>query len=308
MPAIQLGEACIEIHIDKPEDLLTSLETDFSRRYLPRINVLSSCSEKDAVIYWLRDKEFRVLSTLYSTHSHDIFVVQGEPPEPYVNESPVFFLLQVFARALAKRGHILLTDSVVIEGRGKNILLLGFPHTGKSTIATIAYSRGLNVYSTENTVIKPSESRLLFVNGTRVLVFDPIIIDKYGLQVEFTRRTRHGYGIIDLDENKEVAGSDKVISIDEIYVVYTNFSSTGCSIAPVKGRKIAKLIWYFATSLIKGLDYYTPIPLDIPLDETTSNTIRKLIDVVVNGYSNRFYEVFGSPLDVFESITRASSY
>lgn len=303
MLGLKIRELCIEIVVDNPEYYAEGFSSDFARRYLPTMEIVDACSKPSAVIYWLNDPEFRVLSSTYSSYGEDIFVVQGYPPEPYINESPVFFLLQVLARALARQGYVMITDSIVIGSNQRNILLMGYPHTGKSTIATIAHSRGHVVYTTENTVVKVEESKVRLVTGSRVLVFDPIVVEKYGLTMKPSKTTRHGYGVIDLDQQQQFDQNRDNIYIDEIYVIYTSFSSTGFSKSPIKGRKIAKLLWSFGTSLIKGLDYYSPAPLNMPLDDQIIRPLKQLIEVVEKEYTDKFYEVFGSPLDVFESIT-----
>ncbi|MEM2025793.1 MAG: hypothetical protein QXW94_05835, partial [Desulfurococcaceae archaeon] len=294
---------CFEIHANEMHKLNEFLYSEFSRRYIPRINVSETClGRTSAVIYWLKGEGFQVLSSSYSSYGPDVYVVCGDLPRAYTNESPIFFLLQVLARGLAKTGLVLLTDSVAITTKSKTILLMGFPHTGKSTIATIAVNNGLTVRSTENTVVKIEEKSLKIVGGTRVLVFDPKIKDLYGVKVEPTSKTKHGYEILDLDALEPSSINKEEVDIDELYVIYTSFSAKGASISPIKGRKIEKLIWYFATSLIKGLDYYEPYPLNLPIDQPVAEAIVKFIEVVKENYSNKFYEVFGSPLDVVKDI------
>jgi len=302
MLRIKILDACIEIHVADPGKLESSLKSEFAKRYLPAFRLSGDCSTTDSTIYWLKNGDFEVLTTSYSEHGRDIYVVKGDPPEPYVNESPIFFILQVLARSLAKKGLIMLTDSVVISSGNKNVLLLGFPHTGKSTMASIAVSRGYDVYSTENTVVKIEEKKLIAVNGTRVLVFDPAVRSLFGVNIPRTNKTRHGYDILDLDQYMGNEFYEFDVAIDEIYVTYTSFSSTGASIVPVKGRKIDKLLWIFATSIIRGLDYYQPRPLDTPLDGKVLNTLTKFISEIRENYAGRIYEAFGSPLEVLKVI------
>ncbi|MEM0224364.1 MAG: hypothetical protein QXS24_01740 [Desulfurococcaceae archaeon] len=303
MLRLKIENTCIEIRTREPKELFESLNSDFSRRYLPPLSI-GDCSNIAAVIYWISGEEFTVLSASYSSNAPDIYVVSGDYPRAYENESPVFFLTQVLARSLAKEGYIMLTDSVSMEFSEKNVLVLGFPHTGKSTLSSIALSHGYRIYSTENTVVKLVDEVLHVVTGTRVLVFDPRVRDLYDVKVQSTSRTRHGYEVVDLDKyfNKELL--NRKIPIDEIYVIYTSFSSSGVSIAPVKGRKVEKLIWYFATGLLKGLDYYYPQPLDMPLDDKVLLTIRKFMETTRKKYGDKFYEVFGSPMEVFRAISR----
>ncbi|MEM4717915.1 MAG: hypothetical protein QXE81_04045 [Desulfurococcaceae archaeon] len=303
MTYIKLIDLCMEIYSKQLDKLLKSLESEFTRRYPPRLNLVDKCVEPSATIYWIENDDFKVLSTLYSSNSKDTYIVQGSPPEPYTNESPVFFLLQVIARSLVKKGYIILTDSVSIGGKSKNVLLLGFPHTGKSTIASIAISNNYNVFTTENTVLRIDRDRLRIITGTRVLVYDPAVKELYGVNITPHSRTKHGYEIIDLEKIDGIREFDREIIVDEIYLVYTSFSSTGFSRRPIKGRKISKLLWMFTTSLLKGLDYYYPHPLDTPLDENIINSINQFIGYVETKYSDRFFEVYGSPLEVFKSIT-----
>lgn len=292
----------MEIHATNPEKLESSLKSEFARRYLPAFTFSKDCLITDPIIYWLSDGNFEVLTTSYSKYGKDIYVVKGDPPEPYVNESPVYFILQVLARSLTKKGLVMLTDSVAISSENKSVLLLGFPHTGKSTMASIAISKGYTVYSTENTVVKIEGKKLVAVNGTRVLVFDPVVRSLFGVNIPSTSKTRHGYDILDLDQYMKNELNEFNVAIDEIYVTHTSFSSTGASIVPVKGRKIDKLIWIFATSIIRGLDYYQPYPLDMPLDELVLHTLTRFISETRMNYTGRIYEAFGSPLEVIKAI------
>lgn len=303
--SLSIADVCIEISTNSPEDLLRSLKSVFTRRYLPTIST-NRCSDVVAKIRWLREGEFQVLSATYSEIGVDMYVVRGEYPEAYANESPLFFLLQVFARALAKKGYVMLTDSVVIKLKTKTVLLLGFPHTGKSTISSIAVNEGYTVYSTENTVVKVVNGTIHTIAGTRVLVFDPKVRELYGVTIRSTGKTKHGYELLDLDTLTGGILSVSQVPIDEIYVIYTSFNSSGASIVPIRGRKVEKLLWYFATSLIKGMDYYYPQPLDMPLSGTVARTINELLSTVRDNYVGRFFEAFGSPLDLLRTMASHS--
>lgn len=300
MLSLKILDSCIDIWSREQVNLVNSLNSDFSRRYIPTLTPIDNCSDISATIYWLDGEGFDVISETYSENGPDTYVVVGKPPIPYVNESPVFFILQVLARSLVRKGYVVLTDSIVISGPGKTILLLGYPHTGKSTIASIALSNGFKVYSTENSVLETKRDRLVFKTGTRVLVFDPVIRRLYGVDIPSTGKTRHGYEIVDLDIFEKI--SEIEISIDEIYLLYTSFNGIGSSIVRVKGRKIDKTLWYFATSLLKGLDYYYPRPLDMPIGEKIYEVISDFTSKTRETYSDRFFEAFGSPLEVFKSI------
>ncbi|MEM1529816.1 MAG: hypothetical protein QXU03_00830 [Desulfurococcaceae archaeon] len=300
MLRLGIANVCIEVEAGNPAELLRALESSFTRRYLPTVN-LNVCSSIAAKVYWLPGKGFQVLSATFSSMEPDTYVVQGEYPEAYVNEPPVFFLVQVFARSLAKEGYIMLTDSVALRLNNKNVLLLGFPHTGKSTMSSIALSLGYEVYSTENTVVKANDA-IYIITGTRVLVFDPRVRELYGVTVKSTSKTKHGYEVVDLDALIGHTPHDLQVPVDELYVIYTSFNSSGVSTVPVKGRKIDKLLWYFATSLIKGMDYYYPQPLDMPMDSVVAKTINDFMNTARRSYAGKFYEVFGSPLEVLKAI------
>lgn len=295
-------DACIEVHTRQPERLYRSLVTEFARRYIPPIRICNDCSQVEAVVHWISGDEFRVLATSFSDELEDFYMVTGPYPEAYVNEGPLFFMLQVIARSLVRRGHVIITDSVFMNTGKKGILLLGFPHTGKSTITSIAIDRGYKVVSTENTIVRASGEKLEVESGTRILVFDPKIRELFGVKIGSTGKTRHGYELVDLDFLGARLGER--LYVDEIYVLYTSFSSKGVSATPITGRKVSKLIWYFAVGLLKGIDYYEPSPIDIPLTPRVMKTLTELIDVIKVRYSNRFYEVYGSPVEVFEYITQ----
>lgn len=304
MLVISVANTCLEIHGTELVKLEESLRSEFARRYIPYTEISATCPGRVmAVIHWTPGEKFEVLSNCYSSHGPDIYVVRGDFPKPYTNESALFFLLQVLARSLIKAGYLLLTDSVAFTARSKTILLLGFPHTGKSTIATIAVNMGFIVRSTENTILGNEGGRLKVVGGTRVLVFDPRVRDLYGVKVRSTGRTKHGYEVVDLDALASPPTGGDEDYIDRIYIIYTSFSARGASISPVMGRKVEKLTWYFATSLIKGLDYYEPRPLDMPIDQPVAETLDRFIKSVKENYSLKFYEAFGSPLDVLKAIT-----
>jgi len=100
MLRLKIENTCIEIRTREPKELFESLNSDFSRRYLPPLSI-GDCSNIAAVIYWISGEEFTVLSASYSSNAPDIYVVSGDYPRAYENESPVFFLTQVLARSLA---------------------------------------------------------------------------------------------------------------------------------------------------------------------------------------------------------------
>jgi len=264
----------------------------FPYRYLPSYR-LSGPGGGDAVVEWLEGGEaFQVDRVLLG--DVDRYLVRGAAPGAYVNESPYFFVLQVMARALEKRGALLLTDSASFHDpeTGRTVLLLGYPHAGKSTILAIAASRGYIPLSTENTVAVV-EDGLRIVGGSRVLVVDPYALELYRVELRAGERTRHGYLVLDL-RSLEAPARPRV---DEMYLVYCSFNSHGVGARPVKGRKILKTLWYFASATIRGLDYYEPHPpnlSDPALDARRASLLARLSEE----YGGGFMEVFGSHVDV----------
>ncbi|MEM1628577.1 MAG: hypothetical protein QXP02_03200 [Desulfurococcaceae archaeon] len=298
---IKSVDMCIEISSEMTNELTSALRSTFTRRYVPSFKIADNCQSKQAEILWIRGSGFRMISAEFQGPGGiDFYVIEGDPPMAYVNESPVFFMVQVFARSFAKAGYIVLTDSVSISIDGEAVLLLGYPHTGKSTISAIAYGHGYPVLSTENTIVKPSDKGLEIVGGTRVLVFDPRIKQLFDVKIEGVEKTKHGYEIIDLD----IIDGELVdpIKVSKIYVLHTSFSSHGVSLEPVKGRKIVKTLWYFATSLLKGIDYYEPMPVDMPITRDVKTSLEAFMNSAIRNYENGFFEVFGSPLEVFKKL------
>ncbi len=302
---LNVAGASIAIRYGEPGRLTSSLASTFSRRYLPPAKPTGCYEVPQALVEWLPGDGFTIESTVFSRNplEPDYYRVRGGLPEAYVNESPVFFLLQVIARSLARMGYALLTDSVAVSDGERAVLLLGYPHTGKSSISAIALTQGYYVLSTENTVVKPGNSKLEVYGGTRVLVFDPKVRELYGVRVKSPEVTKHGYELVDLDLLGTPKLPQKVVGV---YLLYTSFSSTGASLAPIRGRKVTKTVWYFATALLKGVEYYEPSPLDTPIDGAVANTLTKLLDTFSTSYSNSFYEAFGSPLEVFKAIVEVS--
>ena len=272
----------------------------FAGRYLPKFKVeeVDNVKDVDALIKWEVTENFFGVEK-YSLGKKDVFEVKSPPPQPYVCESPYFFLLQVLSRQYMKKGYVMFTDTVSFldPSTGEAFLILGYPHTGKSTILALAYSKGMIALSTENTLLKINRDYAEIVGGTKILVYDPIIKELYNITLTPQSMTRHGYGIIDLTSLEE-----PVPKIHSIYVIYCSFTSMGLNKKKVSGRKAMKLLWHFSSSVIRGLDYYEPIPLnlsDLALEEKLVNDLHHLVDI----YSGRFYEVFGSHRTVFEHIT-----
>ncbi len=277
----------------------------FARRYIPTFEFVSTntycrCS---AVIEWgISRSGFKVISKLLS-RDLDTYVVESQPPAPYVNESPYFFILQVLSRLYVKAGYLLLTDSVTFTKDGKEaVLLLGYPHTGKSTLLALALANDYIPLTTENTLLEVRGGEVRVIGGTDVLVYDPEIEDIYDVKVPYHDITKHGYRIYDLGTLKErVKALSNKPKVSTIYLQYCSFNSRGCSYRIVKGRKATKTLWHFATSIIRGDDYYEPTPMNLS-DEFIDSIISESIKEIAKEYSSRFYEVFGSHKEVFNSI------
>jgi hypothetical protein len=279
----------------------------FARRYLP----LESASVVDelpgdvgAVVEWLWGSGFSVEGYKLSVGDTDIYTIRSGAPEAYTNESPVFFLLQVAARLYAKRGLALFTDTISFAdpSNGRAVLILGYPHSGKSTLLALAAAEGYTPLSTENTVVRVDGDAAWVLGGSRVLVVDPRAVERYlpPSSLKPTGRTRHGYLIVDLDDSYSL----KPFRVEAIYVIHCSFASSGASFEPVTGRKAEKLLWHFATSLLKGDDFYKPHPLC--LDEGVEANVASIVSRMAAIYKGRFYEVFGGHRDVFREIVRRS--
>ncbi|ACL10661.1 hypothetical protein DKAM_0335 [Desulfurococcus amylolyticus 1221n] len=304
---LKIGGVCIGFYGEDLVAIVESFTNSFSRRYLPDPRLCEHCNSRGIEVSWIRGQGFNVVAAEYYNSSGlpDRYIVEGGPVEPYVNESPVFFLLQALSRRLLLEKRVVLTDSITIHipGTDKAILLLGYPHTGKSTIASIAYSRGFNLLSTENTVVEASDNGLYVKSGSSVLVYDPRVKDLYEVRITPQGKTRHGYEIIDINNSDREKLFEKGVRISSIYILHTSFSSSGVSLEPVKGRKISKTLWYFATGVLKGVDFYEPAPLDMPLNGLKT-CLLEFLNIVRRMYEDRVFEVFGSPLEVFNEITR----
>jgi len=296
----------IGLGVEAPEELARGLKEGFTslfaRRYLPVKEVGIDGDKVLATLHWRPGSGFGIEGYRLSDKGVDEYVVSGEPPAPYTNEPPVFFVLQVAARSYARSGLLLLTDSVTLYDpvSGNAALLLGYPHGGKSTVAALALTRGLRVVSTENTVARVSPGGLEVLGGTEVLLYHPRVEERYKVKppIEPSDVTRHGYRVLDLAPYTEL---DKPARITHIFVLHCSFASHGASLEPVKGRKIAKTLWHFASSLIRGDDYYDPHPLSLTskeLDERIAGAVRE----VASRYTGRFYEAYGAHDKVLDKI------
>lgn len=293
------------------DSIVEGLKHSFAGRYIPSFTIGTSRPAGvfiGARVLWkLVDEGFKVEYYRLGLYGGvDVYSVVSAPPAPYVNESPYFFILQVLARQYSRRNKIVFTDAVSFMDGGEAVMLLGYPHTGKSTLTALALDNGLSPLTTENTIVELRGSKAYVVGGTGVLVYDPVIRKLYGVRIPVHEETRHGYHVVDLDrvepERKKVLG--KGVPIDRIYVLHCSYSSIGADYKLVKGRKIVKTLWYFATALIKGVDFYEPAPLDLSTDHETMEKIAESIRAIARMYDNKFYEIFGRHDKVFQLITR----
>ncbi|AFK21891.1 hypothetical protein Py04_0289 [Pyrococcus sp. ST04] len=228
----------------------------------------------------------------------DEYKIESPKPSAYGNEAPIFFLLQAVARASAKVGRVVVTDSVAVYEDGEVVLFVGYPHTGKSTISVLALAKGLNVLSTENTVVEVKDS-LRVVGGTEVLVYDPSVKHIYGVNVPHDSSTKSGYLIKDLKGEMRENILKKKPKVSKIVLLHAAFNCSGYSFSQMRGRKIKKTLWYFSTALLKGLDYYEPMPLHVPLNDKIKETLAKFLDVAS---SLDMIEAFGNHKSIFEAL------
>ncbi|MCD6323799.1 MAG: hypothetical protein J7L55_01670 [Desulfurococcales archaeon] len=287
------------------KDVAGGLEDPFAGRYIPKFRVrpLIAPESSDAVIKWLRVGEgFELVS--YDLSDVDHFEIRSAPPKPYVNESPYFFILQVLSRQYVKKGYLMLTDTVAIHNprNGETHLFMGYPHTGKSTLLALSLGLGLRPLTTENTILEVRRGEAYVIGGTNILVFDPRIEEKYGVRLSPATRTKHGYGIKPLTG---VAEGD-AYRVTSLNIIYCSFSSTGANFKPVKGRKALKLLWHFATSVIRGTDYYEPAPPNLS-DPALDLVIADLVRELATKYGKVFREAFGSHIEVLEAVFKGNS-
>lgn len=303
-----LDTGYVKIGIDtRDQDKLSEfLNKSFSRRYLPdyNITILDNYEGKlDVLIKWILENTGFTISGFYLNSNPEIFIIRSGIPQAYINESPVFFLLQVVSRAYVRKNYIVFTDTVALYLNGKTVLLMGYPHTGKSTLSVLAYAHGYIPLSTENTVAEIREDGIHVVSGTPILVYDPRVEHIFNIKVDFDEKTKHGYHIIDLDKHlpkrKEILKKKPLIN--KIYVLHCSYNAGNPDLDLVKGRKIKKILWYFATALLKGIDYYEPYPLDL-IDEKTASILKEKIDFMNRIYNGKIYEIYGRHDKVYKLI------
>ncbi len=290
MKALTSGKAGIAVEGKISEEVISALTSAFSRRYLP--DPRPGGGPVDVIIEWSPGESLKVLEkSLTGPGEPDRYVIRAPPPAPYTAEAPLFFVLQAVARAHAKRGYLVITDSISFSSGGEAHLVLGYPHGGKSTVLAYAASKGAEALTTENTVVEVGEDGTMYVvGGTDVLVADPSALARYGIEPpwEPVGRTRHGYLIFDVRED----GLGRV-PVADISLIHCSLVSSGVSYSRIKGRKVAKTLWHFAQALIKGLDYYDPHPLSLSDDEIDSLVAKKL-GLVAKKYGSSFREFFGA--------------
>ncbi|AAL80260.1 hypothetical protein PFDSM3638_00620 [Pyrococcus furiosus DSM 3638] len=287
----------VEIRGDLDDGFEDAFLSTFSKRYLPDVSMRKSTV--NVVIKRRKGKSFRVFGALYDNHGVDEYIIESPPPKAYENESPVFFLLQAVARAGAKLGKIFLTDSASILKDNEGILFLGYPHSGKSTLSSLALAEGFPVLSTENTVVEVRNGKLYITGGTSVLVYDPVIEEIYGVKLPYDEVTRSGYRIKSVEDPKRAEILGKGVKVSLIVVLHSAFNCKGFSFSEVKGRKVRKTLWYFATSLVKGVDYYEPRPLDLPI---TPEIWEELENFLNAAGSVRIIEAFGNHREILLGI------
>ncbi len=300
MRTLSVGGVGVLFEGELDDGFLGGFTSLFARRYLP--DVFMAEIKPEVIVERFRGSPFRIFSSMYDVNGVDRYKIESSIPRAYGNESPVFFLLQATARAASRKGRVFMTDSVSVMKDGKAILFVGYPHTGKSTISALAVSDGLRVLSTENTVVEPREEGLFVTGGTSVLVYDPRVEKMYGIKLEYDETTRSGYRIVDLDGTERRRELKKGIKIEKIVVLHASFGGGRASLSAVRGRKVKKTLWYFSTSLLKGMDYYDPAPLYMPVSEEINRNMSRMLDVAVRHYSDRMIEAFGNHLEVFEAV------
>lgn len=300
MPTLTSARVGLGIEGRISGEVVSALTTTFSRRYLP--DPRPGGGAPDVTIDWFPGETLEVINkALAGPGEPDEYVVRAPPPAPYTAEAPLFFVLQAVARAHAKKGYLVITDSVSFSVDGVAHLVLGYPHGGKSTVLAYAASKGAEALTTENTVVEVGEDGTMYVvGGTDVLVADPSALERYGIEPPWdpVGRTRHGYLIFDV-RNHPLGG----VPVADISLIHCSLVSSGVSHSVVKGRKVAKTLWHFAQALIKGLDYYDPHPLSLSDDEIDSLVAKKL-GLIAKKYGSSFREFFGAHDRVAEEIMR----
>lgn len=290
MSVLTSGKVALRIEGRISGEVVSALTTTFSRRYLPDPSL--GGASPDILVDWYPGDSLAVVEKrLAGRGEPDMYVVRAPPPAPYTAEAPLFFVLQAVARAHAKKGYLVITDSVSFSVGGEAHLVLGYPHGGKSTVLAYAASKGAEALTTENTIVEVADDGTMYVvGGTDVLIADPAALTSYGIEPpwEPVGRTRHGYLIFNIRE-RGISG----VPVRDISLIHCSLVSSGVSYSRIKGRKVAKTLWHFAQALIKGLDYYDPHPLSLSDDELDASVAKKL-GLVAKKYGSSFREFFGA--------------
>ncbi|ACS33803.1 hypothetical protein [Thermococcus gammatolerans] len=299
---LEIGGVPFSITGELDDGFPEGLRSLFARRYLP--DVRETNGGERVLIERFKGERFRVFSAVYDHLGRDEYKIESGVPSAYGNEAPVFFTLQAAARAGAKEGRIFVTDSVgVVSPSGRAVLFVGYPHTGKSTMSVLALASGLPVLSTENTVVEVRGDSLYIVGGTDVLVYDPRVEGIYGIKVPYDTKTKSGYRIKDLSSNRgRLKLLRKGVEINMIIVLHAAFNCMEASFSKISGRKVRKTLWYFSTALIKGLDYYEPMPLHVPVSDEINRNLWDFLQTASKGYSDRMFEAFGNHGAVFDRV------
>ncbi|NPA47764.1 MAG: hypothetical protein GXO14_03840 [Thermococci archaeon] len=301
---IRVGNVRVRFTGELKDGFERGFMSPFSRRYLPDVSELAGPSGKaDVVVERKASGDFRVVGSCYGDDL-DRYTVKSPVPAAYGSEAPVFFLLQAVSRACLKKGDVIVTDSVGVSTQdGETVLFLGYPHTGKSTISALAMASGLTVLSTENTVLRIADDHLRVVGGTDVLVYDPSVEDLYDVHLPYDETTRSGYRILDLSGDvKRREALRKGTTVDRIVILHAAFNCRGASFSRVKGRKTKKVLWQFSTALIKGLDYYEPMPLDMPLTGKVKENLMRFLSTASTVYEGRIIEAFGGHEEILRAL------
>jgi len=305
----------------RASEVVRGFNGSFPKRYLPTFDLapvsgalIPTPRGPQAIIHWDLSgggTPFRIRRFVLrdGAGEGDEYWIESPPPAPYVNESPYFFVLQALSRLYVKNRRLLFTDTVtVLRDDGEAVMLLGHPHTGKSTLLAMTLAEGGVPLTTENTLVEVRDGEAWVVGGTGVLVYDPRAGEVYGLKLpEGEETTRHGYVILDLDKVTSGARAEalaKGVRVAGMYVLHCSFISKGAEAKPLKGRKVAKTLWHFTTAVIRGTDYYEPYPPSLttpPIDRFMASATEGLS----KQYSGRVWEVFGSHSEALKLILNA---
>ncbi len=271
-----------------------NIDLNFGKRYLP-ISVRKDVKIK-AKLHWEIGKEFEILSI--DKEKEEYFISSPEA-KYYSNESPIFFIAQIFSRLLEKENFLFFTDSVVIKNEEEGILLLSQPHGGKSSIAGLFLNEGKEVLSNENSVFKVENGKLIFLTGAPYLTISKKSIEKYNLRLNPIGKTKSGYSVIDLSS---YATKNEGTEIEKIFILHTSFLGNKCEIEPIeKNRKLMKILWNYSSSVIRGVDFYPPYTVnlsDVNLDKNRAKNLKEISEF----YKNSTFELFGCHSEAFTKI------